>query len=112
MSKAKYVIKEVGDNFYINTTKIPRKIFDDELVDYRIEDTETLIDNLCMWISECRNSDKQLMKDDLKMLCKIDDEFVLSSISTNDYLFGNSKTFNDKCKEILEEVKKFNISLT
>jgi hypothetical protein len=58
-----------------------------------------------MRIIECKNSDKELMKDDLKLLCKIDDEFVLSSITTNDYLFGNSTAFNEKCKEILEEVK-------
>lgn len=105
MSKVKYVIKEVNDNFYINQTKIPSKIFDDELVDYRIEDTNGIIENLCMWISECKNSDKQLMKDDLKLLCKIDDEFVLSSISTNDYLYSKSPEFNEKCEEILEAVK-------
>jgi hypothetical protein len=106
MKKPIYVIKEVGDNFYINRTKIDSKIFDEELVDYRIEDRESIIDNLIMWISECTNSDKQLMKDDLKLLINIDDEFVLSSISTNDYLYGNSETFNTKCVEILEIARK------
>lgn len=104
MKNPKYIIKEVGDNFYINKTKIPTKIFDEELVNYRIEDRETLIDNLCMWISECQNSDKELMKADLKLLINIDDEFILSSISTNHYLYGNSEEFDNQCEEILTKV--------
>ena len=104
MKNPKYIIKEVGDNFYINKTKIPTKIFDEELVNYRIEDRETLIDNLCMWISECKNSDKELMKADLKELINIDDEFILSSISTNYYLYGNSEEFDNQCEEILTKV--------
>lgn len=104
MKNPKYIIKEVGDNFYINKTKIPTKIFDEELVNYRIEDRETLIDNLCMWISECKNSDQELMKADLKELINIDDEFILSSISTNHYLYGNSEEFNNQCEEILTKV--------
>lgn len=110
MSNPIYVIKEVGDNFYINKTKIPTEIFDEELVNYRIEDRESIIDNLIMWISECRcsdrnlNSDKELMKADLKLLINIDDEFILSSISTNHYLYGNSEEFNNQCEEILTKV--------
>ena len=105
MSVAKYVIEEVGDNFYINSNKIPSEIFNEEKVEYRIEDRETLIDNLIMWISECKTPDKQLMKDDLKELISIDDEFILSSISTNDYLYGNSERFNEECQAILDEIK-------
>jgi hypothetical protein len=99
-----YNITEIGENFYINKIKIPNKIFDNELVEYRIEDRETLIDNLIMWISECRTSDKQLMIDDLKLLIKLDDEFILSSINTNHYLYGNSDEFNSKCEEILTKL--------
>jgi hypothetical protein len=104
MSNPIYIIKEVGDNFYINKTKIPTKIFDEELVNYRIEDRETLIDNLIMWISECRSSDKEIMKADLKLLINLDDEFILSSISTNHYLYGNSEEFNNQCEEILTKL--------
>ena len=104
MSNPIYIIKEVGDNFYINKTKIPTKIFDEELVNYRIEDRESIIDNLIMWISECRSSDKQLMKDDLKLLINLDDEFILSSIRTNHYLYGNSEEFNNQCEEILTKI--------
>jgi len=42
------------------------------------------------------------MKADLKMLMKIEDRFILSSMSTNDYLYGNSKQFNEQCEEILK----------
>ena len=105
MKKPKYIISEVNDNMYINTTKIPSEIFDEEKTQYRIEHRETLIDNLCMWITECRSSDKQLMKDDLKMLINVKDEYVLSSISTNHYLYGNSEEFKTQCEEILSYVK-------
>ena len=105
MSVAKYIIKEVGDNFYINNTKIPNKIFNEEKVDYRIENREDLIDNLFQWIGECKTSDKVLMINDLKVLINLDDKFVLSSISTNDYLYGNSERFNEECKAILDELK-------
>lgn len=96
-----YVIEELGDNFYINSNKIPNEIFDEEKVEYRIVDRETLIDNLIQWISECKNSDKELMKADLKELMCIDDEFILSSMKTNYYLYGNSDEFNEQCEEIL-----------
>lgn len=100
-----YKIYYVGDNYYINTTKIPNKIFDKEKSEYRFEDRDELIDNLIRWISECTNNDKQLMKDDLKELMNIDDEYILSSISTNSYLYGNSDEFNAQCEEILKLVK-------
>ena len=105
MNIAKYVIEEKGDNYFINDIEIPDVIFNEEKVEYRIEDRETLIDNLIMWISESKTSDKELMKDDLKLLINLDDEFVLSSISTNDYLYGNSERFNEQCQAILNEIK-------
>lgn len=106
MNIAKYVIEEKGDNYFINDIEIPDVIFNEEKVEYRIEDRETLIDNLIMWISESsRPNDKELMKDDLKLLMNLDDDFVLSSISTNDYLYGNSERFNEECEAILNEIK-------
>ena len=104
MENSVYTITMIGDNYYINATKIPNKIFDKELTEYRIEDRECLIDNLIQWISECRNSDRELMKADLKELINIDDEFVLSSIRTNSYLYGNSDEFNEQCEEILTKL--------
>ena len=100
----KNTITMIGDNYYINATKIPNKVFHQELTEYRIEDRECLIDNLIQWISECRNSDKELMKADLKLLMSIDDEFILSSMRTNDYLYGNSEDFNNQCELILTKL--------
>lgn len=100
-----YNITEQGDNFFINGVEIPNEIFEQEKVDFKIVDRESFIDDLINWISECKNSDKELMKSDLKDLIKIDDEFILSSIDTNYYLHGNSEEFNNKCEEILNLVK-------
>ncbi len=96
-----YNITEQGDNFFINGIEIPDEIFEQEKIDFKIVNRENFIDDLINWISEAKNSDKQLMKSDLKMLMKIDDEFILSSIDTNYYLYGNSEEFNNKCQEIL-----------
>jgi len=42
------------------------------------------------------------MKQDLKELMTWDDEYILSSISTNSYLGENSPEFEETCKELLE----------
>lgn len=99
-----YTITENNTNFLINGVEIPNEIFEQEKVDFRILERESFIDELFDWIAEAKSTDKQLMKDDLFMLAKIDDKFILSSIDTNYYLYGNSEEFNNKCEEILEEV--------
>ena len=99
-----YKISEKGKHYYINNVKIPNKIFNKELVNYRIVNREDLIDNLFEWIAQCKTSDKVLMVKDLKELINIDDIFILSSIETNDYLYGNSESFNSKCEEILRKL--------
>jgi hypothetical protein len=97
-----YRITEQGDNFYINGKMIPNEIFDEEKIDFKIVDRESFIDDLISWIAECKTADKELMKTDLKDLIKIDDEFILSSINTNYYLYGNSGAFDNKCEEIIK----------
>ncbi len=101
MSKPLYVITECNSDYYINGIKIDDDIFSDEKVEYRIEDREDFIDTLIRWISEA-TTDKELMKTDLKMLIQLEDRFILSSMSTNDYLYGNSEEFNQRCEEILK----------
>lgn len=101
----KYTITQKENNYFINGIEIPNEIFYEEKVEYKIKYREDFIDTLINWISEARGNDKQLIKDDLKMLMKIDDEYILSSISTNHYLYGNSEEFNNVCEEILELVK-------
>lgn len=99
--KPKYEITECNYTYYINGVKIDEDIFSDEKVEYRIEDREDLIDTLINWISEAKESDKYLMKQDLKMLMSIKDNYILSSMRTNDYLYGNSEEFNLECENIL-----------
>ena len=69
----------------INDKIIDDSIFDEEKIDYRIEDRENLIDNLIDWISEAGSNDKDTMKEDLKDLMDLDVEYILSSINTNEY---------------------------
>jgi len=95
----------LGDDT-IDGIKINQKIFDEELVYYRIEHLESLIDNLIMWISECKNQDKSLMLDDLKYLLTLEDEYVFSSINTNHYVIQGQKQFDQICKRILKLNKK------
>lgn len=96
------------NSFYIDDIKINEDVFRYEKVGYVIRDREQLIDDLCMWISEATGSDRKndlyLMKEDLKYLMNLEDEFVFSSIDTNDYIAksDNSKDFNDICKEIIK----------
>lgn len=86
----------------INDFVINKKIFDEEKSNYKIIDRETEIDNLINWISECKNSDKELMKSDLKDLINRTDKFCFSSISSNEYIFKGDEGFNEICEEILE----------
>jgi len=93
-----YVLSEDA----INGTTINDNIVHEELFEYNIVDREDHIDALFGWISEARDSSKTLMKEDLKMLMNIEDDYILSSISTNKYLYVGCSEFNDTCKKLLE----------
>ena len=87
----------------INDIAISEEIEQDELFEYRIIHRESFIDELIGWIGECnRPSEREMMKDDLKYLFTIDDEYIFSSISTNDYICKSDKNFNETCEELLE----------
>ena len=101
----KYKIEIKQDGVYINETLINEEIFNQEESDYSVVEREDQIDHLIDWISECkRESDLFLMKEDLKYLINLNDEYVFSSISTNEYICksDNLEEFNNICKEILE----------
>jgi hypothetical protein len=86
----------------INGIKINDKIRQEELHEYCIIDTESEVENLCRYISEVKcGSNKLLMKEDLKTLINLDDEYVLSSGRTNSYLYEGSE-FNEACQQILD----------
>lgn len=81
----KYIINE--------TNKINDKVIDDKIfqtIGYTIKETDDLINDLIGWISEA-TTDKEIMKDDLKYLMSISDKYILSSMSTNEYLTENTE---------------------
>ena len=53
---------------------------------YKIVSRESMIDDLIMWIAEAKGNDKEMMKDDLKMLMGWTCDKIYSSESTNDYI--------------------------
>ena len=84
----------------VNDKEIDSKVF--EKVEYEIRDRESLIDDLISWIGEARGHDNELMKEDLKFLMSIEDEYVLSSLSTNDYEQECTVAGQNILKEIYE----------
>jgi hypothetical protein len=98
------------NDYYIDDIMIDWEVFNQEKSDYTIRDREDLIEDLCGWIKEStRNGDKQAMLDDLKYLCSLKDEFVFSSILTNEYIAesDDKMNFDFICREILKLNKEF-----
>lgn len=89
----------------VDGVEVDDGVFDDESVDWKLICLEESIDNLISWIAEAnRNSaDKVLMMQDLKMLMTWDDEYIWSSILTNDYVSPsqNKIKFNEICDKVL-----------
>lgn len=77
------------------------RIFDEELFQYRIIFRTDLISDLYMWIGQ-GSKDSNLMEHDLKLLEKMEDEYIFSSISTNDYICSTDSEFNNTCLELIE----------
>lgn len=95
---------EINEEVKINGISINEKIFNQELHDYKAIEREDQIDHLIDWIGEAKGNDKELMKDDLKYLIGLSDEYLFSSISTNDFIAksDDEKKFNEICEEILK----------
>jgi len=92
---------------FINDTLINEDIFQEEKVNFSVVERDDQIDHLIDWIGECgrdRKNDKFLMKEDLKYLINQKDDYLFSSILTNEYVCksDNLEDFNDVCKEILK----------
>lgn len=100
-------IRDEGYNVVINGVVINDKIFNEEMVNYILRDRDDLIENLCLWITEA-TTDKFAMLEDLKYLMNLEDDYVFSSISTNEYIAqsDNVEEFNIICQEILDLNKK------
>ena len=88
----------------INETLINERIFQEEKHEYTAIEKEDQINHLISWISEAKGNDKELMIDDLKYLINLKDEYLFSSISTNDFIAksDDEENFNRICKELLK----------
>lgn len=95
------ITKHILTEDAINGVKIAEIIRQEELHEYSIDHRESFIDELIQWITEA-TTDKILMKEDLKTLMLVEDDYILSSNSTNSYLYTGCIEFNDTCKELLE----------
>jgi len=87
----------ISDNdISINDTVITDSIF--EAIDYTIAHRDSFIDNLIIWISEA-TVDKSIMKKDLIYLFSLEDEYIFSSLSTNEYIAksDNLEKYNKLC---------------
>ena len=41
------------------------------------------------------------MRNDLELLLTVEDDYILSSVSTNEYLYNGCSEFNETCKELI-----------
>ena len=96
----------------INGKKIDEILMTEELVNYQYIHREDFTDDLMNWISEAgyqpeRANDKKEMKEDLKYLMKLEDEYIFKSVRTNEYIAfsDNPKRFNEIIEELLDAQK-------
>lgn len=105
------VIEDIVENKVYN---IPSALVDEEKVaPYNIMDRMNRINELEQWIGECarngRDSDKELMKDDLEYLEQSSEEYVFENYGTNGFIAKDvePKAFNDVCKEMIESYEEY-----
>lgn len=94
------ILYVLGDGT-INGVSLDEKIRDEDMHEYYITHRESFLEELMRWIGEA-NKDKELMKQDLEMLMGWDDEYILTSNSTNSYLGQGDSDFDTACQELLE----------
>jgi hypothetical protein len=100
-----YTLGESHTDYTINDIAINEKVRHEELFNYTIIHRESFIDELIGWIAEAQRggrSDAMVMKEDLKFLLTIEDEYIFSSVSTNNYVCKSDDEFNEICEELLE----------
>jgi len=75
-----------------------------EKVGYGIIETSEFIDQLISWISELKQYKemRKLMKDDLKYLMSLNDQYIFSSTGTNEYIAKSDdlERFNEIAKNL------------
>jgi len=95
-------------SYYINDVEIPDEAMD--RVCYSVIERDDEISELRRLACEAHSlgrADASLMDDDVEELMGIEDDYVLSSGATNEYLsFTNTyEVFNAKCQELLTVTK-------
>jgi len=90
------------DRIYIN-----ENILQEDKYNYYIIDRDDEISNLINWIHETKKeSDKTLMIEDLQSLLDMTDDYILSSIDTNDYIDSTWEDYNKHCDALLKLTKE------
>jgi hypothetical protein len=99
-----YILRENGIQCNLSSNKfieLDDKIREEELHEYSIIDRKDFLEELMRWIGEA-NKDKELMKQDLEMLMEWEDDYILSSNSTNSYIGSHCSEFNETCEELIK----------
>jgi len=91
----------------INDIVIDERIKDDELHEYSIVDREDFLDNLLDMMAGCGHDsrgqmNRNMMKEDYRMISKWDHEYILTSNSSNSYSKEGDSDFEEICAEILK----------
>jgi len=99
-----------GSTIIINGEEISDEVFNEELVDYKPVSRENLIDDLKNWICEAKGSEAVAMEEHLDYLSALDDSYLFSSVSTNEYISKNAEPlkFRDICFDIIEANRELN----
>ena len=99
------IYRLLEDGIYVvgsHKVTLNERIRQDELHEYSILDRREFIDELIRWIAEAPDGRKAEMKQDLFMLEAWEDDYVLSSNSTNSYIRQGDSNFNETCEELIE----------
>jgi hypothetical protein len=93
-----------GFNVTIGEQEIDDEVFEKQLVDYVYEDRADLLENIRNMRCEASDADKNLMDEDIQYLLTLNDNYVFSSASTNEYIspIEDTERFNEICADILD----------
>ena len=101
-NEVNYLLKESGIHVIgSHGVSINEKIEDEELFEYKIVHRDSLIDDIGRFLGEAMSSDKELMMDDLELLRSLSDDYVFSSISTNNYIYHGHADFDETCQKLI-----------
>jgi len=102
VAEVKYILSEDGIlKVGSHGVTLNDKIRNQELHEYSIAEVDDITSNLMRWIAE-GNNDSGMMRQDLEMLIKCGERYVLTSNSTNSYLIQGDSEFDETCEELME----------